>query len=158
MGQKNIKNDMNFSKLSIRQVAIRLQNGRLRPSGSQWDLDEALAVARLYKTRGELFTRNKPLYFYGYCNNLLDVICKNMKPGRKKNKYLQGVLNPAVALAGIFTSTSYQEFRLKHSRAYEILYHRGIDVSELFDNRDNAEYLKKVILELSQDNAARFVA
>lgn len=148
----------NFSKLSAKQIATLLKDNRLRPKNSEWDLDEAMAIAKLYKTRGELFAKNKVLYHHAYKHNLLDTICANMKPSRKKNKYLRSVLDPTAALAGIFTSSSYTEFRTNHPRAYEILYDRGIDTVELFDNRDNAEHLRKVILELSRDNAARFVA
>jgi hypothetical protein len=161
-----LKNHVNTDKFLIESKdftkeeivrRVRLFGGRLRPKGKLWTIEEARLVASLYTSRGEFFNKNKRLYSTAYANNWLDDICKGMKPSRKKNKFVFGVLNPNKALARIFDYDNFADFVKNQMGAVGVLRRFGVNASELFENRDSAEYLKNVIRTLADDVVENFV-
>lgn len=134
---------------------VKLFGGRLRPKKKPWTIEEARLVASIYDTRGKFYNNNKKCYHSAYHKGWLNDICSHMKPSRKKNKFVFGVLNPNTALAKIFDYNCHYDFSRDNAGAYDALRRYGVDTLELFDNRDNAEYLKMVIKKLADDSLVR---
>ena len=145
-----------FSKEEVAR-RVKLFGGRLRPKAKLWTIEEARLVASLYTSRGEFFNKNKKLYSTAYSHNWLDDICTGMKPSRKKNKFVYGVLNPNKALARIFDYETLADFAKNQQGAIGVLRRFGVNAQELFENRDSAEYLKNVIRTLASDAVENFV-
>lgn len=143
-----------FTKEEISK-RVKLFNGRLRPKKKPWTIEEAKLVASIYTSRGQLYTQNPKLYSSAYAKNWLNEICAHMTPSRKKNKFTYGVLNPNTALAKIFDYKTHHEFAIANQGAYDALRRFGVDTLELFDNRDNAEYLKETIKKLASESVER---
>lgn len=139
------------TNLTVEQVRerVKLFGGRLRPKKKPWTIEEALLVAKLYQTRGELYEKNPKLYSSAYAKNWMDQICAHMKPSNKKHKYVYGILNPNAALAKIFDYPTHFDFCKANQGAYNALRKFGVDTIELFENRDDATYLKNTIRQLA---------
>jgi len=146
----------NMTKEEVEQ-RVKIFGGRLRPKKKPWTIQEAILVASIYSSRGELYNKNQALYTSAYCKGWLNDICAHMKPSRKKNKYTYGVLNPNTAMAKIFDSNSHYDFAKQNPGAYEAMRRFGIDTIELFENRNDAAYLQSVIKKLAEESAERFV-
>jgi hypothetical protein len=147
-----------FSELSFFELKerMRLFQNRLLPKICKWSLEEAQAISKLYGTRGEFYAQNRKLYMMAYQKGWLNQICGHMKPSRKKNKFVTSQLNPNAALAKLFTARSHNEF-VRKSGAYSALTRYGVDTVELFDNRDDATYIKEVIIKLAEEHIERLV-
>jgi hypothetical protein len=146
----------NMSKEEVAR-RVKIFGGRLRPKKKPWTLEEARLIASLCDSRGELYTEYNSTYMTAYNRGWLDDICKGMKPSRKKNKFIFGVLSPNAALSKIFDYKSHSDFTRDNHRAYDLLRRFDVDTVELFDNLDNVEYLKNVIRKLGEINAEKFV-
>ena len=133
---------------------VKLFGGRLRPRGKPWSLEEARLVASIYESRGEMYNKNPKLYISAYSKGWLDLICTHMKPSRKKNKVVYGVVNPNKALSDMFGCKNYHDFL--QGTSGQALRRYGIDTLELFENRDDFNYIKGVIKQLADDAALKF--
>lgn len=132
-------------------------NGRLRPKKKPWTIEEATLVASIYNTRVEFYKNSKKCYSSAYRKGWMDQICKHMKPSRKVNKFVYGVLNPSTALAKVFDYKTHLEFCKANEGAYNALRRFGVNTVELFEHLDDAEYLKNVIRKLSADAVDRLI-
>lgn len=155
-------NTINFveilESMSTDEVArrIKLFKGRLRTKQKLWTIEEARLIAKTYTSRGEIYNKNPKLYSTAYARGWLNDICAHMGPSRKRNKFVQGVLNPNKAMADLFECLKYSDFREKFSGAYGVLQRYGVDTQELFENKDNAAYIKDVIRQLADDSFQKF--
>lgn len=145
--------------MSKKQIleGIKYFNGRLRPAKTPWTIEEARLIASLYLNRGDMYKNSKTLYACAYQKGWLKDICGHMSPSRKKNKYIFGVLNPIIAIANIFDSETHLDFCKANPSAYNALRRYGVDTLELFENRDNIEYIKKFIKNLADEAAIRLM-
>lgn len=143
-----------LGKLSKKELEerVRIFKGRLRLEQKPWTLEEAKLVASLYSTRGEMYNKNNKLYTSSYHKRWLDIICAHMKPSRKKNKFVFSALNPTRALANFFECSSHYNFATQNQAAYQALRRYGIDTVELFENRDDINYIKKVLKLIAENN------
>jgi hypothetical protein len=119
-------------------------------------LDQLKELTKQYDTRGELYYKNQSLYMCLYKRGVLDQACAHMKPSRKKNKFVYGILNITKVIAPAFQCSTLIEFREKYSTAYDTGRRFGVDYVELFENKDNSKYLRDLIIDLGQENIARF--
>lgn len=102
---------------------------------------------RQYKDRGELYRQNRSLYQSAYARGALDVI----PLGRKKHRFVASLPLTTKIIGLALSCETLKEFRLSHPSAYDAGLRYGIDFQEVFEKRDDATYLRGILIETYQD-------
>ena len=146
--------------LTREQIMKRMKQcrGRLQRFQKVWTLEEVKAIASLYDNRTDFYRKSPNAYNSAWKRpGWLDEVCSHMRPSHKKHKYVLSVLNPNVALAKIFDYKTHREFAENNTGAYQVLLRYGVDSVEIFDNLDDAEYLKNLIRKIGNKALEKFV-
>lgn len=86
---------------------LKVFNGRLRPKGTAWTLEEARLIAKTIKTRKQL--HDSGLFDVAQSRGWLEEISSDLPPSQRK--YTRGVVDPTKVLAEVFNYDTYSEIR-----------------------------------------------
>lgn len=128
-----------------------------RKRRKQRSVEDLVQAAKLYKTRGELYRKDKALYMSGYQRGLLPVMCAHMEPSRKKNKFVHSVPIYAKLIGEALNFDDLVSFRAVKDTTYDAGKRYGIDYVEVFERKDDPAFLRGLIKTMCQDKIQEIV-
>lgn len=113
-----------------------------------------ISMAKEHKTFQSLL-KDRKLYYKLHNRGILKEATMNLK--RLRPRYTVGVVDLKKLISTIYKYDSYTEFGVRDQSAYIILRRHGIDTYELFENKDNIEYVKNVFKEFGERQLEKFI-
>jgi hypothetical protein len=131
-----------YVELNLRKESLKKAMSRSHLKRTRRTEEEIIKEARAYKTKRELYRNNWNLYQCLNARGLLDKACAHMKKS-KNEKFYKKVPLYAKIVGEMFNYESFNEF--SHTPAYQAALRHNINSLEIFENKDNVDYLKKLI-------------
>lgn len=118
--------------------------------------DQLLQVSLTYKTFSELL-KNRKLYYLLHNRGILKEATKHMTRKKPRNKYTKSIVDISKLIAPVYFHNKYNSFRDSCMSNYVILRRHGLDPEEIFENKNNMTYIKKILRQFGQDQIAEFL-
>ncbi len=120
--------------------------------------EQLIQVASTYTTFSDLL-KNRKLYYLLHNRGILKVATQHIKHTKKthRNKYTKGVVDIVKVLRPMRRYSSFTKYVENHLSCYVLLKRHGFIPQEVFENRMDNEYMKKLIKEFGQQQLAEFV-
>ncbi len=120
--------------------------------------EQLIQVTSTYTTFSDLL-KNRKLYYLLHNRGILKVATKHLQNTKKthRNKYTKGVVDLVKLLRPMRQYSNFTRFVENHESCYVILRRHGFVPREIFENRTDNEYMKKLIKEFGQQQLAEFV-
>lgn len=117
--------------------------------------EDLLKEAKKYKTFKEILTKNRKLYYKLHSNAIFKQGTSHMK--RQNKVYTIKLIDIKKLMQTVLKYDTLKDLYTKEAGTYVMLRRNGVDVSELYDNISDREYLKGVVRQLMDVNEERVV-
>lgn len=120
--------------------------------------EQLFQVAKTYKTYSKLL-ENRKLYYLLHNRGILKEATQHLEKTKKthRKKFTKGVVDLAKLLLPMSKYTDYRKFRDENLSYYVILKRHGFDPKEVFDNKNDFGYIKRLLSNFGKEQLKEFL-